>query len=56
MRIGRKARRLKPSSKGNERNQLGVSESLIGERRACIQQVFVVGKRVIKLTLPEKLI
>jgi hypothetical protein len=31
MKIGRKARRLKPSSEGNERNQLGESESLIRE-------------------------
>jgi hypothetical protein len=31
MKIGRKARRLKLGSERNERNQLGVSESLIGE-------------------------
>jgi hypothetical protein len=56
MKIGREARRLKPSSEGNERNQLGVSKSLIGEERACIQQMFFGGKRIIKLALPQKLI
>jgi hypothetical protein len=43
MKIGRKARRLNPSSEGNERTQLGESGNLTGEEEQVYSKCSLLG-------------